>query len=114
MNELLLTDDQKELNDLRAAVESGNRLVCRIANQSPDYRTNSWVYFFHITATDGKVYYWPETFKDYQASRVFNDIKAEFGDVVSIDFSRNAALKPFFDKQHSNVVSVSFGAQQMC
>lgn len=110
MNELLLSADEKELRDLHKTVDAGNHLVCRIANHSPDYKTKTWTYYFHITASDGKVYYWPETFKDFQASRVFNDIKATFGDCVSIEHSANEGLKSFFEPGPSNVVELNFGA----
>ncbi|WP_394222748.1 hypothetical protein [Alteromonas gracilis] len=111
MNELLLSADEKELRDLHRAIKDGNRLVCRIANHSPDYNTKSWNYYFHITATDGKVYYWPETFKDYQAVRVFGDIKDAFGDCASIDHSANLKLEPFFVQKSSNVIPVDFASR---
>jgi len=111
MDELLLSADEKELLDLRSAVASGNTLVCRVENHSPDYQTKSWTYYFHITASNGKVYYWPETFKDFQASRVFNDIRNEFGDDVSLDLTRSDALKPFFEYSNSNVIPLSFAAR---
>ena len=68
-------------------------------------------YFFHITSSDGKVYYWPETFKDYQSARVFNDIKTAFGDSASIDHSANEGLKSFFEPARSNVIAFNFAAR---
>ncbi|AUC88448.1 hypothetical protein CW735_09850 [Alteromonas sp. MB-3u-76] len=111
MNELLLSADEKELRDLHKAVGAGNHLVCRIENHSPDYKTKTWTYFFHITSSDGKVYYWPETFKDYQSARVFNDIKTAFGDSASIDHSANEGLKSFFEPARSNVIAFNFAAR---
>ncbi len=111
MNELLLSADEKELRDLHKAIEDGNSLVCRIANHSPDYKTKSWNYYFHITASDGKVYYWPETFKDFQAARVFGDIQNALGDSVSIDHSANLKLKHFFEPKRTNVISFDFAAR---
>lgn len=109
--DLQLSADEKEVEDILNSISQGNKMVCRVTNHSPDHQTKSWLYYFHLTASDGKVYYWPETFRDYQAPRVFNDIKNKLGDSALLDLDRNEELQPFFDNPTSNVIPFTFGAR---